>query len=296
MKRIFLVFLLIGSGAFGSIRAQAQVKDVSDIRSLLYQVSGKGIKQPSYIFGTFHAVCPGDMVPLESLDTYIGQTEQMMMEVDMDDAAEMQLMTKGIMIPDGKTLKDFLTPEQFTKVDEMVKNFLGYSVENVKMVKPMVLSVLVLISPKVIGCTPTVLDLSLMQNAVSKKKPVVGLETVASQVEAIDSKPIKKQATELYEIARDPQKSIEEFKSLIAAYKLRDPDKLFELTNSMMTGDREFQTRLLDDRNKAWIPKLEIAFKEKPTFVAVGAGHLGGKTGVIALLRAKGYEVKPVKL
>ncbi len=297
MKQItFLALLLIGSAVISSVAAQPQPQNRSVVPSLLYEVSGKGIKKPSYIFGTFHAVCPDDTVPSEVLDTYVAQTEQMMMEIDMDDAAEMQLMTKGVVIPDGKTLKDFLTPEQYSKVDEMVKNFLGYSVENVKMVKPMILSVIVLISPKAIGCAPTVLDLSLMQNAVAKKKPVIGLESVASQMKAIDSKPIEKQATELYDVARDTQKSIDQLRSLMAAYKQRDPDKLFELTDNMMASDREFQTRLLDDRNKAWIPKLEIAFKEKSTFVAVGAGHLGGKSGVIALLRAKGYEVKPVKL
>ena len=72
---------------------------------------------------------------------------------------------------------------------------------------------------------------------------------------------------------------------------------MFEATEKQLKkDDKEFHARLLDDRNIAWIPKLETAFKEKPTFVAVGAGHLGGTNGVIKLLRAKGYQVSPVKL
>lgn len=297
MKRIsLLTFLCLGFAAFGAVVTQAQIKAKPDAPSLLYQVSGKGLAKPSYIFGTFHAICPNDMVPFKSLDTYLARTEQLMMEIDMDDAAEMQLMRRGIIISDGKTLKDFLTPEQFVKVDEMMKSLLGYSAEDLKMVKPLMLGVMALTSPKAIGCTPTVYDLTLMQNAVAKKMPVVGLETVASQLKVIDSRPINKQATDLYEIARDPQKSINELKKLMAVYKLQDSDKLFETTNSLMTSDKEFQTRLLAERNVAWIPKLEAAFKEKTTFVAVGAGHLGGKKGVIKLLRKKGYRVKPVKL
>lgn len=297
MKRIsLLTFLCLGFATIGAVVTQAQIKAKPDAPSLLYQVSGKGLAKPSYIFGTFHAICPNDMVPFKSLDTYLARTEQLMMEIDMDDAAEMQLMTRGIIISDGKTLKDFLTPEQFVKVDEMMKSLLGYSAEDLKMVKPLMLGVMALTSPKAIGCTPTVYDLTLMQNAVAKKMPVVGLETVASQLKVIDSRPINKQATDLYEIARDPQKSINELKKLMAVYKLQDSDKLFETTNSLMTSDKEFQTRLLAERNVAWIPKLEAAFKEKTTFVAVGAGHLGGKKGVIKLLRKKGYRVKPVKL
>jgi uncharacterized protein YbaP (TraB family) len=273
-----------------------QSKPAGESPSLLYKISGKGISKPSYIFGTFHAICPTEMIPLESLDTYLAQTDQLMMEIDMDDPTVMPQMAKALMIPDGKTIKDFLTAEQFAKVDEMVKNALGYSAENIKMVKPAMLTVLVLTSPKTIGCTTTAYDLSLMQNAVAKQKPIIGLETVESQTQVIDSMPLEKQAKDLYKMATDVQKSVNDLKKLMAAYKARDPDQLQELSTNQLKEDKEFMTRLIDDRNAAWIPKLETAFKDKPTFVAVGAGHLGGKKGVIKLLRAKGYDVIAVKL
>jgi uncharacterized protein len=294
MKRSSIFALLIlGVAAIG---VYGQTKGAGEAPSLLYQVTGKGISKPSYIFGTFHAVCPTEMVPFEDLDVYLNQTDQLMMEVDMDDPAEMLSMTKGVIMTDGKTLKDYLKPEEFAKVDEMAKNLLGYSAENVKMVKPSIIAVLLVTSPKAIGCTPTVYDMSLMKSAVEKKKPVVGLETVESQIKVIDSKPFDQQAKDLYEMASNPQKSIDELKKLMAAYKMRDPEKLIDIANSQLKSDKEFQMRLIDDRNIAWIPKLESAFKEKPTFVAFGAGHLGGKNGVIKLLRAKGYQVTPVKL
>jgi uncharacterized protein len=298
MKRTtILTLLVLGFATVGAVGAKAQAKSsTKETPSLLYRVTGKGITKPSYIFGTFHAVCPTEMVPFESLDTYLDQTDQLMMEIDMDDPAEMLAMTKGVIMSDGKTLKDYLKPEEFAKVDEMVKNLLGYSAENVKMVKPAILAVLLVTSPKAIGCTPTVYDMSLMQSAVAKKRPVVGLETVESQVKVIDSKPIQEQAKELYEMAADPQKSINELKKLMAAYKTRDPEKLIDITNDQLKSDKAFHARLLDERNTAWIPRLESAFRERPTFVAVGAGHLGGKNGVIRLLRAKGYQVTPVKL
>jgi uncharacterized protein YbaP (TraB family) len=296
MKKTTLIITSVLVVCAASMTAYAQAKASEDSPSLLYKVTGKGLAQPSYIFGTFHAICSSEMVPFEKLDTYLTQSDQLMMEIDMDDAVEMGSMGKALIIPDGKTIKDFMTAEQFAKVDAMITNLLGYSAENVKMVKPSMLMVLAVTSPKAIGCTPTVYDLSLMQNAVAKKKPVVGLETVASQIKVIDSKPLDKQAKDLYEMAADPEKSIKELKKMMAVYKAGDAEKLFELTESMMTSDKEFQSRLLDERNIAWIPKLEAAFKEKPTFVAVGAGHLGGKNGVIKLLRKNGYKVTTVKL
>lgn len=295
MKRS-IIFSLVAGLSIGAVSLYGQTKLAAETPSLLYQVAGKGMAKPSYIFGTIHAICPTEMVPFESLNSYLDQTDQLLMEVDMDDPVEMSSMARGVMMADGKTLKDYLKPAEFAKVDEMTKNLLGYSAENVKMVKPTILTVLLVTSPKAIGCTPTVYDMSILNSAVAKKKPVFGLETVASQIKVIDSKPVEQQAKDLYEMATDPQKSIDELKKLMAAYKQRDPEKLVEIANDQLKSDKEFQTRLLDDRNIAWIPRLEVAFKEKPTFVAVGAGHLGGKNGVIKLLRAKGYQVTPVKL
>jgi uncharacterized protein YbaP (TraB family) len=295
--KLLTLFTIAAVTVLGSSTSlNAQSKSAAAQSSMLYEVSGKGLAKPSYIFGTFHAICPTEMVPFESLDPYLARTDQMLMEIDMDDPAEIQSMTGGLMISGGKTLKDVLTPEQFVKVDEMIKSLLGYSAENVKMIKPMMLTVMALTSAKAIGCTATAYDLSLMQAAVAKKKPISGLETVASQLKVIDSRPLEKQAKDLYEMSLDPQKSIKQLKDLMATYKLGDPEKLIEVTNSQLKDDKDFQIKLLDDRNLAWVPKLETAFKEKPTFVAVGAGHLGGKKGVLQLLREKGYDVRPVKL
>jgi len=284
---VFSVFAICGT---------IQMAHAQPASGLLYKITRKDLAQPSYIFGTIHAICANDMIPVAGLQPYIEKTDQMLMEIDMDDPVEMGSMSKTIFIPEGKTLKDFLSPEQFLKVDEMTKSLLGAPAENLMKLKPSILSVLAIASAKSMGCTPSVYDLLLMQAAVAKQKPVVGLETVASQIKVLDSSPIEKQAKDLYELALDPQKRIQDFRSLIDVYKMQDAEKLFVHSTSELSSDKEFQTKLLDDRNKAWIPTIESAIKAKPTFVAVGAAHLGGKTGVINLLRAKGYAVKPIKV
>ena len=295
MKKLALATLSLFATFAGSSYVSAQAKPKVET-SLLYEVSGKGLAKPSYVFGTFHAICSTEMVPLTSLDAYLTQTNQLMMEIDMDDKTEMGSMAGAVAMPEGKTLKDFLTAEELVKVDELTRNYLGVPAETVKSIKPSTLMIILITRPKAIGCTPVTIDLDLMKNAVAMKKPVVGLETVASQIKVLDSIPLEKQAKQLYQMSLDPPKAIEQLKKLMAVYKTQDVEKLFETTNSQMLEDKEFHMRLLDERNISWIPKLEAAFKEKPTFVAVGAGHLGGKNGVLSLLRKKGYRVSPVKL
>jgi uncharacterized protein YbaP (TraB family) len=268
-----------------------------DNNGLLFEISGNGLKKPSYIFGTFHILCPTDVMPMDKFAPYIDKSDQLIMEIDMDDPAVTGSMAKGAAISDGRTLSQLLTPEQYAKVDEMFKNNIGVSVDAVKMLKPAILSVLIVTSPKMLGCgPPSSYDLSLVKVAGEKKKPIIGLETVEFQSKMLESQPLEKQAESLVKMADDPQKSEDELKKLIATYKEQDIEKLHTLAVEQEKDDIDFQKDLLDDRNAAWIPKIESNIKTTPSFIAVGAGHLGGPKGVISLLRAKGYKVTPIRL
>lgn len=297
MKKYFMALLTALVLTFLTISAtSAQVKKTEDASGLLYKISGKDLKKPSYLFGTIHVVCPSDMFSMEKLGGYIDQTDQLVMELDMDNTAEMAVMGQGLVIPGGKTLRDYLTADEFAKVDEMFKKYLGYSVENIKQIKPSFTSIIFATAPKTIGCTPGSYEMSLLKAATEKKKGIEGLETVASQFAVFEKIPLEKQAKSLYEISLDPQKTIDGFKKLVEAYKAQNVETLHAYLVEQMKTEKEFQGVLLDDRNRDWIPKIEKMIVEKPSFIAVGGGHLGGKNGVLSLLKAKGYKIEAIKL
>ena len=156
-------------------------------------------------------------------------------------------------------------------------------------------AVMVATSPKLVGCQTAAVDLVLAQAAVRGKKQIVGIETVATQLEMLGSTTLEAQARELYKMAVDPQRSADDVKALMAVYRAQESEKLYERTTLHLKDEGDFQTRLLDNRNIAWIPKLERSITERPAFIAVGAGHLGGKNGVVNLLRARGYELTPIR-
>jgi len=56
----------------------------------------------------------------------------------------------------------------------------------------------------------------------------------------------------------------------------------------------EFRRRLIIDRNQRMAERLEPIMARQPTFIAVGAMHLPGERGVLALLAARGYRVTAV--
>jgi uncharacterized protein len=134
---VFSVVVFSTSSAFAQSKKprKAPVKiSVSQTQTsgLLYKISGKSIAKPSYLFGTIHIICPTDMFPIDKLSTYFNETQRLTLELDMDDSTVMAKMTTALNMPEGKTLKDYLSPEKYSKVDEMFKNTLGVPVDVLK--------------------------------------------------------------------------------------------------------------------------------------------------------------------
>src|SRR6185369_5530157 len=177
-----LVIILSGILLTASQVSEAQSRSASSSNGILYKITGKGLKKPSYLFGTVHVICQQDMFSKEKLAAYLGQTERLVMELDLDNLGEIAEMAKGISLPDGKTLKNILTPEQYAKVDEMVMNSLGFHAENVQSISPVALQVMILSSPKMLGCSsPSAYEITLTNLAKAANKPVEGLETADFQ-------------------------------------------------------------------------------------------------------------------
>lgn len=300
MKKFYFILLaLFLSVSAGSVagRDKNPIQPANDNLSngLLYKISGNNLQKPSYLFGTIHIICPTDLFGMDELETYFNQTDRLFLELDMDNPETMTKMMTALNLPDGKTLQDYLTPEKYSKVDEMFKNIIGVPVSMFGKFNPTGLSVVISTSPKSTGClVPASYETKFVELAAKSNKTIDGLETVEDQIAAISKTPLQKQAEDLYKLSLDPEKAINQFKEMLSVYKQKDSEKLTEYIIKNSADNPEFQTELLDARNKNWIPKIEKAIAEKPTFFAVGGGHLGGKTGVVNLLREKGYTVTAV--
>ena len=84
------------------------------------------------------------------------------------------------------------------------------------------------------------------------------------------------------------------FDTMLTVYKKQHLSEMETLFNKSEFGMEENKELLLDNRNKNWVAQLNKIMKTKGVFVAVGAGHLPGKAGVIALLKEEGYTLRPL--
>jgi uncharacterized protein YbaP (TraB family) len=68
-----------------------------------------------------------------------------------------------------------------------------------------------------------------------------------------------------------------------------------QIYNDNSEFGKEMAAVLITKRNTEWLPKIVEEIKRNPTFIAVGAAHLGGRDSLIILLRTKGFIVEAVK-
>jgi len=153
-----------------------------------------------------------------------------------------------------------------------------------------------MLSEKTLNCSSKEsYEQTFMNLAVQYKKNINGLETIEDQIAVFDSIPDSVEVANLKEMVYNFQSQITEFEKLVTIYKTQNIDSIFNLTQNG-TDQLNAEAELLTKRNSNWIPVMKTNMQKAPCFFAVGAAHLGGDIGVIALLRKQGFTVKPVKL
>ncbi|KAA0990119.1 TraB/GumN family protein [Dyadobacter aurulentus] len=260
--------------------------------ALLWEISKPGQAKPSYLFGTIHLICPGDFSLTDSLKSALSRSGQVALEMDMDDPGMMMTMMKSMNMKDGVELKSLITESEYNKLNQFYKDSVGIGLAMFEKAKPFVL-----MGPlfnAVLACQPQSYEMALMDLAKKQELEIVGLEALDEQMAIFDSIPYKDQAKMIVSMVNDLPKARKEFKNLVALYKVQNISELYSLTMKSEYGLEGNAEIMLFDRNKKWIPRIQKMIEEKPTFFAVGAAHLGGEQGVIALLRGQGFKVRPV--
>ena len=246
-------------------------------------------------------LCGDDIVLSDSLKAAIEQSDNVYLELEMDNMFEMLGAMQSMNMKGDTTLSDLLTEKEYQRVKE-------YFEENSSMIpfsmletfKPMLAASLIAQqeTKSVGGCDNMVaMEGLIMQEAKEAEKKIKGLETMKYQLGIFDKIPYKLQAKQLYEMITKLKDTTEsnELVILSDAYRNQQLEKLEEMTVKEDMGIKNFTELLLYKRNENWTKKLEELMPEKSLVIAVGAGHLPGKRGVINLLRKSGYKVEPVR-
>ncbi len=294
IKSVFA--LLFVAGLF--LPSHAQDRDSLD-RALLWEISSPKMKDKSYLFGTIHMIPRQDFYLDEAVEKALEGTDQIAFEIDMEEMSDMGKMMGLLMdafMKGDTTLSDLLTEEEYERVDAHFQK-IGLPLSMMERIKPMFLTALTsedLFSGPSGAERATSYELELMQRAKSQEKPISGLETAEYQMSMFDSIPYQVQAKMLVDAISESDPDSDQIAELVRLYKQQDLNGMQRLFKADRSGLGKYEELLLVTRNRNWIPVMKAMMEEGPTFFAVGAGHLVGSEGVIRLLEAEGFRLRPL--
>lgn len=271
----------------------ASVAQAENEKALLWRiVTPQGAV--SHLFGTIHSEDPRVLALPASVEQAFASARTLVLELDLG-KAQAVAMGQAMLIPSGKDLQSLIGETLYRQsVDAMAER--GYADVVVNRLQPWAI-VLTLNMPK--AETGLFLDYVLYLQAIEQGKRVLGLERMEEQLSVFTSLSLDEQVSLLRDTLREHDEFPRIFERLLEAYLQHDLQALAELAEESKKGDdaalqQRFMGKLLDERNLLMVQRLLPLLEKGELFAAVGALHLPGENGLLALLRQQGMQLTPV--
>ena len=280
MKRSYSILVL---AVLIHLSSTAQVKNV------IYSIDKAGY-QTSYLFGTVHMIPADKLAFSEATIAALFSCRQLVMEADISPENLNAGLLRYVRIPNGGTLDTLLTEKEYRQLDSALIVNGGLGMKAYKYFKPFFIDATLMssVAPKNAEVVEKVLlDLVSADTTLT----ISYLETIQEQMCVFDSIPLREQLKYTLLYVQDPDKMNGDYDLLVDRYVNADVEGLDKLINEVYE-DKIFTYYLVEKRNKAWVPQLMALMQEQSTFIAVGAGHLGGNIGLLNLLSQQGFTVK----
>ncbi len=260
-----------------------------------WKVTGK--QGTVYLVGSVHLLSK-DLYPLNpALETAYKASTLLVEEVDLGEMAQTDnqfaLLSRG-MLPESQSLDTVLSPATLALLNKHLPD-LGPMAQAMKRFKPWFAALTIeSLEWTKAGFDPNLgLDKHFYDRAIADGKSVQGLETTAFQVGLFDDMPMDQQDKLLADILKDVDSEQANLSKLITAWRDGDVATVERIVLSELKSDPAVYKRLLVDRNRNWLPKIDQLFgRGGDSLVIVGAAHLVGPDGLLAQLRAKGYTIE----
>ncbi|WP_230987186.1 TraB/GumN family protein [Allorhizobium terrae] len=286
-------------------KVAAEAAKTPNGQAIFWKIEKPGLK-PSYLLGTMHVTDPRVLTMPDGAQTAANAAATIIVESDevLDDKkAAIALMAKPelSMFTDGSTITSHLTPEQVKTLEAGLKKR-GLALAAVNRMKPWIIASFVALpacelARKAEGVS--FLDKRIAQDAAKAGKRVMGLETYAEQLAALNDLPMAFHLKSLIETLQLGDRMNDVNETMIDLYLKGDIGAIVPMLEAVSpepssTKDPDyaaFEQRIVLDRNKIMAARAAPTLNQGNVFMAVGALHLPGKAGLVALLRQQGFTV-----
>ncbi len=273
---------------------------------IFWKIEKEGLP-PSYLLGTMHVSDPRVIDLPKGAEDAFSASNTLIVESDevldpQKAAAALMAQPSLTMFTDGKTIGDYLQPNEKALLETELKKR-GIPLLAVSKMKPWMLSSFVALSSCELARKQSgepFLDQKLAKDAAASGKKIVGLETMAEQLNIMASLSMKAHVKSLLYVIEDPQRTLDVMETLIQLYDQGKPGWVVPVSDYLYPEDpdgfsmAEFEQKMIIARNHHMADRALEMLDNGNVFMAVGALHLPGPEGLVALLREKGFTVTPL--
>ena len=250
-----------------------------------------------YVIGSVHLLTK-DFYPLNpALEKAYKDSNLLVEEVDIAEmtapGTQMTTLMRG-MQPSSTPLDKVLSPSTMAALSKKAQE-VGLPLEALKQFKPwMIALTLEAMEWQKAGFDQELgLDKHFYNQAQADGKPVQGLETIEYQIARFDDMPPELQDHLLAETLKSIDTEQASMSRMIDAWRNGDSTTLERIVLKDLQQEPQLYQRLLVERNKNWLPKLDALFaRNGRALVFVGAALLVGPDGLLAMFKAKGYKIE----
>ena len=268
---------------------------VADAHPPLWRIDGR--HNSVYLLASVHVLRATDDALSEPVLRAYKAANALYMEVDLDDldpeAAGQFTMEHGV-LPEEQTLRDILGPERYGTAHQQALD-LGLDLDQFAQLEPWVVAITIAqMQFAKLGLDPSAgVEQRLMERAKQDGKAIAGLETLADQLSALDSLPMKLQGEFLLVSLDEASDMEQEADQLINAWARGDTTALARTLVHDFDKFPELYRSLIVDRNRKWADEIAALLDDDANYlIVVGALHLVGQDSVIELLRAHGHPAQ----
>jgi uncharacterized protein len=293
----FLALLFILVGVAGARAALPDAMPFSD--GVLWRVE-RADGAASYVFGTLHSTDERITALPQPVSDAFAASQTLAIECILDNPAIFKI-SRAMLLPGGERLDASMSAAQVTRLKDVSADY-HMPFTMVTRFKPWGAMMLFSVPPSehmraAAGLKP--LDERLRSEAEAAGKTVLGLETVDEQIDTLDGMGPADQMLMLDSTLQDVDRIESVFANLRDAYLARNLVAVYGILNAEKSDDAtgavsRFEQRLIIDRNRRMVNRMDKLLRQGNAFVAVGALHLPGTHGILQLLSDEGYQVTRV--
>ena len=261
-----------------------------ELNSIFWQITDLEGKK-HYLFGTIHT-------DDNRVSNFKPIVEEKLKEIDIFVMEADEIIDRSILQVDPKVYDGYLSDEELEKIN-LLADFHTMPREYILLMKPWILAV-IFDSPRPI--TPFNQDNLLKSKAEDFMKITQGLETPREHFNALDKFTIDEQMSLLKAVLKKDLKQKEAgYELLVSAYLTFNTEKILntdtQITKSLVSKStwEKMEYYFLTRRNKFFGERVKELIKGNRIFIAVGASHLGGETGLLNQFKEAGFKLKPIQ-